>query len=151
MDIVTPLGADTLLFHSMRATETLGRLFDYRLSLLSTRNDLAPAALLGKNATVKVQLPKGGPRHFDGCVTRFALIGSHGRYARYEMILRPWLWFLTRASDCRIFQKMTVPDIIKQIFANTPTPPSNSNSPAATSRGTTVCSTARPTTTSSPG
>ncbi|MBK7662403.1 MAG: hypothetical protein IPJ21_02435 [Sterolibacteriaceae bacterium] len=58
MDIVTPLGADTLLFHSMRATETLGRLFDYRLSLLSTRNDLAPAALLGKNAPVKVQLPK---------------------------------------------------------------------------------------------
>ena len=67
-----------------------------------------------------MQLPKGGPRHFDGCVTRFALIGSHGRYARYEMILRPWLWFLTRASDCRIFQKQTVPEIIQAIFAKYP-------------------------------
>jgi type VI secretion system secreted protein VgrG len=28
----------------------------------------------------------------------------------------PWLWFLTRKSDCRIFQKMKVPDIVKQIF-----------------------------------
>ena len=28
----------------------------------------------------------------------------------------PWLWFLTRTSDCRIFQEKTVPDIIKEIF-----------------------------------
>ncbi len=28
----------------------------------------------------------------------------------------PWLWFLTRTADCRIFQTMTVPDIIKQVF-----------------------------------
>ena len=120
MDVVTPLGADTLLFHSMRASESLGRLFDYTVTLLGTRNDIAPAQLLGKNATVKLQLPKGGPRCFDGCVTRFTLIGSHGRYVRYEMVLRPWVWFLTRASDCRIFQKMTVPDIIKQIFGKYP-------------------------------
>ena len=138
------------LFHSMRATESLGRLFDYQLSLLSTRNDIDPKALLGKNATVKVQLPKGGPRHFDGCVTRFALIGSHGRYVRYEMQLRPWVWFLTRAADCRIFQKHDgTRDHPGRSSPNTPTPPSNSNSPAATSRGTTACSTARPTTTSS--
>lgn len=120
MDVVTPLGSDALLFHSMRATESLGRLFDYQLTLLSLRNDIDPKALLGKNATVKVQLPKGGPRHFDGCITRFALVGSHGRYVRYEMQLRPWVWFLTRASDCRIFQKLTVPEIIQQIFAKYP-------------------------------
>ncbi|MBK8336498.1 MAG: type VI secretion system tip protein VgrG [Sterolibacteriaceae bacterium] len=120
MDIATPLGPDVLLFHSMRASETLGRLFDYQLTLLATRNDIDPKALLGKHATVKLQLPKGGPRHFDGCITRFALTGSHGRYVRYEMQLRPWQWFLTRAADCRIFQKQTVPDIIKQIFAKYP-------------------------------
>ena len=120
MDIATPLGPDVLLFHSMRASESLGRLFDYQLTLLATRNDIDPKALLGKHATVKLQLPKGGPRHFDGCITRFALVGSHGRYVRYEMQLRPWQWFLTRAADCRIFQKMTVPDIIKQIFAKYP-------------------------------
>ena len=120
MEVVTALDADTLLFHSMRASESLGRLFDYNLTLLSTRNDIDPKQLLGKNATVKLQLPKGGPRHFDGCVTRFALTGSHGRHVRYEMQLRPWLWFLTRASDCRIFQKMTVPEIVQAIFAKYP-------------------------------
>lgn len=120
MDIVTPLGADVLLFHNLRGTERLGRLYDYTVGLLSTRNDIDPKALLGKNATVKIRLPKGGPRCIDGCVTRFALVGSHGRYARYEMQLRPWMWFLTRASDCRIFQNEKVPDILKKIFAKYP-------------------------------
>jgi type VI secretion system secreted protein VgrG len=30
----------------------------------------------------------------------------------------PWLWFLTRTSDCRIFQNKTVPDIIEKIFSD---------------------------------
>ena len=28
----------------------------------------------------------------------------------------PWLWLLTQTADCRIFQNMTVPDIIQKIF-----------------------------------
>ena len=30
--------------------------------------------------------------------------------------MRPWLWLLTRTSDCRIFQDMTVPAIVKHVF-----------------------------------
>jgi len=30
----------------------------------------------------------------------------------------PWLWLLTRSADCRIFQAMTVPDILKQVFSD---------------------------------
>ena len=41
-----------------------------------------------------------------------------GRYHRYRAEVRPWLWFLSRTSDCRIFQEMTVPDIIKKVFAD---------------------------------
>ena len=116
MDIVTPLGPDVLLFKSIRSQESLGRLFEYAVTVLSTRNDIDPKQLLGKNATVKLELPAGGTRCFDGIVTRFALAGSQGRFVRYEMILRPWLWFLTRVADCRIFQEMTVPDIIREVF-----------------------------------
>lgn len=116
MDIVTPLGPDVLLFKSMRAQESLGRLFEYSVTLLSTKNDIDPNQLLGKNATVKLELPVGAPRCFDGIVTRFALAGSQGRFVRYEMVLRPWMWFLTRVADCRIFQELTVPDIIREVF-----------------------------------
>src|SRR5690606_30893621 len=34
----------------------------------------------------------------------------------YQMVVVPWLWFLTRTSDCRIFQHVTVPDILETLF-----------------------------------
>ena len=42
----------------------------------------------------------------------------HGRYHVYHATVRPWLWFLTRTADCRIFQEQTVPDIIKEVFGD---------------------------------
>ena len=50
-------------------------------------------------------------------VTRFSYEGTRGlRYGVYRAELSPWLWFLTRTADCRIFQNKKVPDIIKEIF-----------------------------------
>ena len=36
------------------------------------------------------------------------------------MTLKPWLWLLSRTSDCRVFQEMTVPDIVKAVFEDHP-------------------------------
>ncbi|WP_140629099.1 type VI secretion system Vgr family protein [Methylibium rhizosphaerae] len=121
MEIATPLGADVLLFRSMSATEEMGRLFEYQIEVLSKKNDVNPDEILGKNVTVKLELAEGGgPRCFDGYVTRFGLVGVTGRYFRYRFTARPWLWLLTRTSDCRIFQKKKVPDIVKEIFDKYP-------------------------------
>src|SRR5262249_34443616 len=38
------------------------------------------------------------------------------RFTHYRAEVVPWLWFLTRTTDCRIFQNMTVPEIIVKIF-----------------------------------
>jgi len=120
MSITTPLGGDVLLFHTLDVTEELGRLAEYNISVLSDKRDIDPGDLLGKHVTVKLELPKGGPRYFDAQVVRFALAGKRGRYYRYNIVARPWLWFLTRTSDCRIFQGKTAPDIIKEIFNKYP-------------------------------
>jgi type VI secretion system secreted protein VgrG len=120
MEIVTPLGDGVLLFHTMSAREEMSRLFEYHLDLLSAKPDINLDEILGKNVTIKLGLPDDETRHFNGFVTRFAQGGMHGRYHRYVATVRPWLWFLTRTSDCRIFQEMTVPDIIKAVFADHP-------------------------------
>jgi type VI secretion system secreted protein VgrG len=117
MEITTPLGAD-LLFHGMHAHEELGRLAEYQIDLLSPKNDLDPDKMLGKNVTVKLALPDDSTRFFNGFVTRFSQGGSYGRYIRYFATVRSWLWFLTRTTDCRIFQEMTVPDIVKKVFGD---------------------------------
>ncbi|MPY87894.1 MAG: type VI secretion system tip protein VgrG [Luteitalea sp.] len=118
MEITTPLGDDVLLFHGMHAREEMSRLFEYQLDLLSTRGDVNLDEILGKNVTVKVALPDDSTRYFNGYVTRLAQSGMFGRYHRYSAVVRPWLWFLTRTADCRIFQDMAVPDIIKAVFGD---------------------------------
>ena len=116
IEVTSPLGADVLLLNRMTATEGLGRLFTYELDLLSTDENVQGRDLLGQGMTVRLDLPEGEARHFHGLVTRFRHAGSADPYSAYQVTLRPWLWFLTRTSDCRIFQKMTVPAIIKKVF-----------------------------------
>src|SRR6185369_5373564 len=121
MEIVTPLGGDVLLFHSMHAREELGRVGEAQIDLLSTKSDINLDDILGKNVTVKLALGTDGTRYFNGFVTRFSQSGMLGRYYRYFAVVRPWLWFLSRTADCKIFQDMTVPDIVKAVFADHPT------------------------------
>jgi type VI secretion system secreted protein VgrG len=117
MEVTTPLGGD-LLFHRLFAREEVGRLSELQLDLLSLKKDVNLDDVLAKSFTVKLQLPDSKIRYFNGYVTRFAQAGTHGRYHAYRATLRPWLWFLTRTADCRIFQDKTVPDIIKAVFAD---------------------------------
>jgi len=120
MDIATPLGEGVLLFHGMRGREELGRISEYHLDLLSDNGEVDVDAILGKNVTIKLALPDDSTRHFNGFVTRFAQGEMHGRYYQYTAVVHPWLWYLTRTADCRIFQEMTVPDILKKVFADHP-------------------------------
>jgi len=112
----TPFGPDMLLFESLTGREELSRLFEFRLELLSPSQDLAAEPVLGKNVTIEVETEPLGRRYLNGEVTRFALISRYGRYYRYEVILRPWTWYMTRASNCRIFQKRTAIEIIEDVF-----------------------------------
>jgi type VI secretion system secreted protein VgrG len=116
VEIDTPLPADTLLFYRMHAREELGRLSEYELELLSTDRAVNLDAVLGKTVTVKHELGDDTARRFSGYVTRFSLVGMHGRYYLYHATVRPWLWFLTRTTNCRVFQGKKVPEILKEVF-----------------------------------
>jgi type VI secretion system secreted protein VgrG len=118
MEIATPLGEGVLLFHRMQAREEMSRLSEFRLELLSTRGDIDVDEILGKPVTVTLTQDDDSPRYFTGSVVGFSQEGMLGRYHLYSAEVRPWLWFLTRTADCRIFQEMTVPDILKAVFAD---------------------------------
>ncbi|UCG49073.1 MAG: type VI secretion system tip protein VgrG [Phycisphaerales bacterium] len=112
----TPLGEDVLLLTSMSGGEQLGRPFEYQLDMASENSRISPADIVGQNVTVRLELPTGKTRYFNGYVSRFIQLPPMGRFARYRATIVPWLWFLTRKADCCIFQKMKVPDIIKDVF-----------------------------------
>ena len=114
--ITSPLGPDVLLLNDMGGGEELGRLFTYELQLTSLDANIDLNQLLGKPMSVGVQLADGGERHFHGIVARCSQNIDQGQFASYQVVLRPWLWLLSRTSDCRIFQNQSIPQIIRQVF-----------------------------------
>jgi len=114
--IETTLGEDVLLLISFSGTEQLGRLFEYKLELASEDYQIKPESIVGENVSIRLNLGDKGVRYFNGYVSHFTQLTSSGQLARYRATVVPWLWFLTRVADCRIFQEKKVPDIIEQIF-----------------------------------
>ncbi|TBU92774.1 type VI secretion system Vgr family protein [Phytopseudomonas dryadis] len=112
----SPLGENALVLERLTGVEALGRIFQYELSLVSENPSLKLDSLLGKPMGLAVQLPNGSDRYFHGIVARCSQTAGSGQFASYQVSLKPWLWLLSRTSDCRIFQNKTVPEIVKQVF-----------------------------------
>src|SRR5262245_28521492 len=113
--IETPLGTDALLITALSATEGISTLFQFQADLIGRDENADFDKIVGKNVTVSIAAG-GGERFLNGIVSRFSQSGTVGRHATYRAEIVPWLWFLTRTSDCRIFQKQSIPDIVKQLF-----------------------------------
>lgn len=116
LGIETPLGKDVLVLQSFSGQEEMSRLFVFHLEMLSTRDFITPREIVGKNVTFYVRRGDGSPRFFNGFVSRFGAGERQTGMRRYFAEVVPWLWFLTRTADCRIFQNKTAPDIIQQVF-----------------------------------
>jgi type VI secretion system secreted protein VgrG len=115
------LNQDLLLATSLIGNEAISSLFSFSLDLISQKPEqVIFDQIIGQNTTISVRLADGSQRFFNGFVSRFALvgreIGEEHRFTSYHAEVVPWLWFLTKLADCRIFQEKTVPDIIVQVF-----------------------------------
>ena len=105
-----------LVFSRLVMEEELGRPYRCEIDLLSQDTSVSFDDLLGQNMTVRLEIPDGETRLFNGFVTRFAMVGTQNDAIHYRAELRPWLWFLTHTADCRIFQEMSASEIILQVF-----------------------------------
>lgn len=114
--INTPLGADVLAVRSIALQEQLSRPFQIEAELRSEDGKVDFDKVIGHNVTLRLNVGQKATRHFNGYVNRFVQVANQDAYASYRATLVPWLWFLTRTSDCRIFQQKSVPDIIEAVF-----------------------------------
>jgi type VI secretion system secreted protein VgrG len=117
LSIETPLGANKLLLSSFTGREGISQLFNLRLDLFSEDGNINFDQIVGRKVTVGLKLADNETqRYFNGYVGRFAQLPNEGRLAHYHAEMVPWLWFLTRTTDCVIFQNQTIPEIIQQVF-----------------------------------
>ncbi len=122
--IQTPMGKDALLLARFRGTEGLSEMFRFDLDLFSELQAIEFEEIMGQAVTLCLSLDKGKMRFINGVISSFSQDygweESKGdlKLVRYSATLVPWLWLLTRTRDSRIFQKMSVPDIVEKVFSD---------------------------------
>ncbi|MGB9486170.1 MAG: type VI secretion system tip protein TssI/VgrG [Terriglobia bacterium] len=116
--IDTPLGKDVLLLRGFKGTESISRLFRFELDLLSENSSISFPDIVGKNVTISLKQPDESYRYINGVISRFAQHATEEQFTSYSAEMVPWLWFLTRNADCRIFQNKSIPDIITEVFSD---------------------------------
>jgi len=115
--VTTPLGPDVLLLTDFRGHEGISQLFSFHLDLLAEREtEVRFDKILGENVTVELRLFNGEKRHFNGLVKRFSQGVRDEFFVRFRAEVVPKLWLLTKKVRCRIFQHLSVPDILRQVF-----------------------------------
>jgi len=116
MGITTALGAKVLAVGAIQVQEQLSRLFQIEAELASEDGQINLDDVVGQKATIRLNIGESDKRYFNGYVSRLVQVATEGHYTRYRATIVPWLWLLTRTSDCRIFQQKTVPTIIQDVF-----------------------------------
>src|SRR5207302_3286430 len=119
LSVKTPLGKDVLLLVGLTSHEAISQLFTFRLDLLAEdASKVKFEKLLGQKITVVLKLPNEKERYFNGICNRISQGGrSEGEvFTSYHLEIVPQFWFLTRRSQSRIFQHVSVPDILKKVL-----------------------------------
>lgn len=116
LKISTPLGPNKLLLRSFRGEERISSLFQFTLEMVSEDNAIDFQAIVGKPVTVTLNLSNNTEHHLNGIVGRFVQEETNLRLTRYFADIHPWLWLLTKTSDCRVFQNKSVPEILESVF-----------------------------------
>ena len=119
MAITTPLGKDFLLLTGIRGHEAVSQLFNFHLDLLAeAETQISFDRILGQNVTVELQVAHEQPRYFNGIVKRFGQgARDDASFVHFRAEVVPKLWLLTKKVRSRIFQHLSVPDILRQVFA----------------------------------
>lgn len=116
LKITTPLGEDLLAVQRVVAEEQISMPFSMTVDCLSQQHDLDPRKLLAQPVTLSILQADGHYRHLHAIVSEASRLGSDGGVSDYQLILKPWLALLEHVSDCRVFQDLSVVEIVTRVL-----------------------------------
>ncbi|OAI40123.1 hypothetical protein AYO40_05155 [Planctomycetaceae bacterium SCGC AG-212-D15] len=121
MRLATPLGPDALLLDKLDCREAMSEPFDFKLEMLAEQ-PVAFEKILGQAATVTLDPPASPRRYFNGIVAEFRqrgrVLAADGKVSllRYQARIVPRFWLLGLRVQSRVWQHLSVPDILKQLL-----------------------------------
>ncbi|MGQ0565410.1 MAG: type VI secretion system Vgr family protein [Gemmobacter sp.] len=133
-----PLPETKMFIKAARVIEGLSTIYEATIDWMSLDRDIDLATLVGQTHKIRVQIgeetpPGGSPgttgggsgsgsggtwREFVGTCVEAQFVGLHEGYSFFSLEIRPWLWFLTKSTNNRIYQNMHAMDIIKDVFSD---------------------------------
>ena len=117
LKITTPLGPDVLLIRGFQGHEEISHLFDFEVNLIAdVTKDVRFDKIIGQSVTVEMRMLDGDKRHFNGIVKRFSQGGRDESFVYFRAQVVPKLWLLSKKIRSRIFQHLTIPEILKQVL-----------------------------------
>ena len=122
--IATPLGEDMILVEAMSVSEEMSKLYSIELDLVHAEEEMdykpttvPPANILGKPVAISVKQSDEVERFFHGIVKYFQQGVRHSRFTFYKAVVVPQVWMLTQRQQTKIYQQMSVPDILREILS----------------------------------
>ena len=100
----------------LRGVEAISELFEFELELVSDNAAVSFEDVIGKDVSISIAGHQE-ERFINGVASRFEQGAVGNEYTRYFMTVVPRWWTLSLRENCRVFQEMSTPDIISEIFA----------------------------------
>src|SRR5262249_23921055 len=113
-----PLGDDVLLLRGLAGREGLSQLFEFTLEVLADNHRQVPfEKLLGQPLAVRLELPGKKQRYLSGICNRVSQGARDQHFTAYTLTMVPTFWLWTKKQQCRIFQQLTVPEILRGVLS----------------------------------
>ncbi|KGO98759.1 type VI secretion system Vgr family protein [Novilysobacter defluvii] len=106
-----------LVVERWQGHEALSSGFEWWVDVLSTNAHLPLDPMIGRRATLWTRMADGGRLPRSGLVREAACLGGDGGLARYRLCLVPWTWLLGQGRHSRVFEDMTVLEIVAEVLA----------------------------------
>jgi len=105
----SPVTPDVLHFHGR---EALSEPFSWTIDFTTPPADIAPEQVLMKHATLRMRSGKA----VHGIITRLEWMSTTADQSHYRVVLESRLSLLSRTRECRIFQNLSVPEVVEQVL-----------------------------------
>ena len=125
ISIDTPLGKDVLYLTRFSADESMSHPFSYHVMMYTLGTQIALADLVGKKVCISLRSAEAGGavRYFHGVVSHLESLGMRTSdtevaqdYIDYRAVVVPSLSLMLKRSNCRIYQNLSVLEILADLF-----------------------------------
>src|SRR5688572_27745697 len=118
MTVTTPLGPGVFMVGSVSGSEGVSRLFEYTIGLTALSTTVVEFhRLLGQNIAITMEMADSEKRYLSGMIVSLIQGGTFPgpdglMVTTYTAELVPKFWLLSRLKQSRIFQMLSVKEIL---------------------------------------